>query len=454
MSRKLKVINSSVLVASLAAFTLGVGPATASQPSQPATGTTWTSMVGHAISTEQGEQANWQSIRFFPETITIKAGDSITWEWNSGNEAHNVVFLGPEPFPDLVAGAPGGGGPPADPGGGGAPGGPPGGDPGAGGPPGGGPPPQIPGNPKFWLRQGGNVYDGTQFINSGVIAADIPGPKNYTVSFPKAGTYLAICTLHAGPDEQGVVRGMVQNVVVQEASATLPKTQAQYNAENQDLMQQEIAKAREYEAMARAAIQSPRTNADGTRTYHVLAGFGNMDPNFPLTYLRFAPEDLNLNVGDTVEWTDPIGGFHNVIFGDEPALTSVEVGPDGQPTVLLNLVNFIPAGGPMHTGTGFYNSGILAPPGTPPDAGGPFPSVDKYSLTFSQAGRYEYVCSIHYLQGMDGFVNVAAGGGGQPGMPRTGSGEAVGWLYSIVALGLALAASGAALRLRRGKQLS
>lgn len=460
MSRKLRALNTSVLVASLMAFAVAAGPAAASQASQPA-GQTWTSLVGNAISTEQGRPASWQSIRFFPETITINQGDSITWRFNAGNEPHNVVFLGPEPFPEQVAGPP-----PGAPGGEGGPpgGGPPGGGPPGGGPPGGpggpgagGPPPQIPGNPKFWNRQGGNSYDGSQFVNSGVVAADIPGPKEYTLSFPKAGTYLAICTLHAGPNpETGEVQGMVQTVVVQAPGSAAPKTQAQYDTENAALMKAEETKALALEAETRAMVSAPSTNPDGTRTYHVIAGYANRDPQFPLSYVRFVPEGLNLNVGDTVNWTDPTGGFHNVIFGEEPTLVDIVPGPDGQPQVLLNLINFLPTGQPAHTGSGFYNSGILAPPGTPPDAGGPFPMVTEYSLTFTQPGRFEYICSIHYSQGMAGFLTVASGGGGNEtvGMPRTGNGDAAGLLYGLLALGLALAASGVALRMRKSSQVS
>ncbi|MDQ5823800.1 MAG: plastocyanin/azurin family copper-binding protein [Chloroflexota bacterium] len=448
MSRNLRAINSSVLVASLLALTVGAGPAAASQPSQPAGGTNWKVLVGNAIETEQGRPASWQSIRFFPETITVNQGDSITWNFNAGLEPHNVVFLGPDPFPEQVAGpppgAPGGeaGGPP--------PGGPPGGP---GGPGAGGPPPQIPGNPKFWNRQGGNTYDGSQFVNSGVVAADIPGPKNYTLSFPKAGTYLAICTLHAGVDPTGKVQGMVQNVVVQAPGSALPKTQAQYDADVAALMEAEEAKALELEAEARSKVMSPH-NAGGTNTYHVLAGYGSQDPAFPLSYVRFVPEETNLNVGDTIEWTDLVGGFHNVMFGEEPTLVDVVPGPDGQPQVLINLINFLPTGQPAHTGSGFYNSGILTPPGTAAQAeGGPFPLTEKYSLTFTQPGRYEYICSIHYTQGMAGFVTVGAGGGGMVGMPRTGSGDAEGWLYGLLALGLALAASGTALRMRKSGRI-
>jgi plastocyanin len=454
MSRKLRALNTSVLAASLMAFAVAAGPAAASQASQPA-GQTWTSLVGHAITTEQGKPASWQSLRFFPETITINQGESITWKFNGGLEPHNVVFLGPDPFPDMVAGPPPGapgdaGGPPGGgPPGGGAPGGP-------GGPGAGGPPPQLPGNPKFWNRQGGNSYDGSQFVNSGVVAADTPGPKEYTLSFPKAGTYQAICTLHSGPNPQtGKVEGMTQTVVVLPPGSAAPKTQAQYDTEVAALMKAEETKALAYEAEARAMAQAPSTNADGTSTYHVVVGYESRDPQFPISYLRFTPAELDLKVGDTVEWTAPTGGFHNVIFGEEPSLVDVVPGPDGQPQVLLNLINFLPTGQPAHTGSGFYNSGIFAPPGTPPDAGGPFPVTTKYSLTFTQAGRYEYICSIHYPQGMDGFLTVAAGsGGGTVGMPRTGNGDAAGLLYGLLALGLALAASGAALRMRKSSKVS
>jgi LPXTG-motif cell wall-anchored protein len=45
-------------------------------------------------------------------------------------------------------------------------------------------------------------------------------------------------------------------------------------------------------------------------------------------------------------------------------------------------------------------------------------------LTFTQSGRFEYICIPHYHLGMDATVTVLARtGSGSPGMPRTGSSE-------------------------------
>jgi hypothetical protein len=108
--------------------------------------------------------------------------------------------------------------------------------------------------------------------------------------------------------------------------------------------------------------------------------------------------------------------------------------------VINNAVVF-PVGEFVHTGTGYYNSGVLAGPNDPPEAG-----LKSYSLKFTQPGRYEYICVPHYSLGMVGtiIVEAAAGGtgsagGGPVGMPVTGAGDS-NWLYFVlVALVLAMA---------------
>ena len=109
----------------------------------------------------------------------------------------------------------------------------------------------------------------------------------------------------------------------------------------------------------------------------------------------------------------------------------------------------MPVGGTTHTGTGVYGSGIINGPQGPPFPG----AVTSYSLTFSQPGRYEYVCALHYHNGMDGHVTVQAmtTGGGQPGMPRTGSPTE--WLLALGSVaGALILLAGMALRVRRARR--
>ena len=81
-------------------------------------------------------------------TATVPVGSTVTWTNASNNEPHNVVFapVG-QPFPTL------------DP---------------------------------FAPASGGNVYDGTQLVDSGVL---LPG-QSVSYTFPKAGTYQYHCTFH------------------------------------------------------------------------------------------------------------------------------------------------------------------------------------------------------------------------------------------------------------------
>lgn len=449
MSQKLRIINSSLLVTSLLALGLGAGNASASTSAQ-AGGANWQAVVGHEIFTEQGQKGTWQSERFYPEALIVSAGDSITWKFDSGVEPHTVTFLGADgKFPDMAAGPPPGAG---GPGGGGAPGGP--------GGAGGGIPPQIPGNPLFFFKQGGASYDGSTYVNSGVLSASIPGAREYTLNFPKPGTYRYICLIHSGQDPQtGKVEGMVGTLVVQAAGGSTSKTQAQINSDIKAQADKDETKARELEVQVKKSVNTPTAGPNGTKVYHAIVGYTSEDPAYPLAYMRFVYPRTSINVGDTVEWTSPTGGFHNVVFGGEADIFSFQPQPNGPPNVFLNTKALLPAGGATYTGSGFYNSGILEPPNTPPgQEGGPFPSAKQYSLTFTQAGTYHYVCSIHDEQGMaaDVIVGNGAGGSGEPGMPRTGSSND--WLYGLLALGMAfgmaLAAGGVALRLRGSAKLN
>jgi len=396
-------------------YGVGIVPAAA----QEQTGAqNWNLFMGAQGPNEEGGKPAWQLLKFYADDVTIHVGDSITWKHNSSFEPHTVTFLGPETtIPEFVI--PEGEPPPAGP-------------------------PTLVGNPIVFFQQGGATYDGSAYANSGFISDEIPGPKEYKLTFPTAGTYNYICALHAFQLPDGTIQGMKGKVTVVEAGAALPKTPAQVEADIAASIKadQDKAVAKEPEL---ATFNKPSVaNPDGTMTHYVNVGYFDIMNSFE--YQRFWPKTLNVNQGDTVVWSMPVGGFHTVTFGEEPELFTLQPQPTGPPKVLLNPM-FFPAGGTTHTGTGYYNSGPLAGPEDPPEVG-----PKTYSLTFTQAGRYEYICMPHYHLGMDASVVVAARTGGttQPGMPRTG--EETAWLLYALGTGLALAGAGVVLRFRRARK--
>ena len=103
----------------------------------------------------------------------------------------------------------------------------------------------------------------------------------------------------------------------------------------------------------------------------------------------FAPNSVAINVGDTITWSLDSTEFHNVMFtSGAPVPEFVDAGPDG---VFIDPVSAIPTGGPSYDGTGVVSSGLLV-------------KGQRFSLTFSKAGTFAYVCSIH--PGMGGSVRV------------------------------------------------
>ncbi len=112
---------------------------------------------------------------YFPPTVNITAGDSITWR-NSTSDPHTVTF---NPLPEWSQGDPFGVAPTTD-----------------------------------------TSFDGTAAINSGILGQQGgdggPGPDSvtsFTLKFPTAGTFNYLCLLHAP-------QGMTGSVVVAAAPTT------------------------------------------------------------------------------------------------------------------------------------------------------------------------------------------------------------------------------------------
>ena len=202
--------------------------------------------------------------------------------------------------------------------------------------------------------------------------------------------------------------------------------------------------ARDTEPEAKTEMVTTRPGDNGSTIYHVNSGYEIANPTYLLDYMRFAPSDLNVSLGDTIEWSSPTPhNFHNVLLGEEPEVLSVVPQPAGPPKAYFNSDVLLPVGDSDYSGSGLYSSGLLVGPEDPPALG-----VSTYSLTFTQPGRFEYICAVHYHNGMDGRVIVADNTGGVPGMPTTGSGSDNTLPLLALLAGLVLASTGVGLRLR------
>ncbi len=217
---------------------------------------------------------------------------------------------------------------------------------------------------------GAPEYTGKGYWNSGVLApTSLPaeaGPKQATVKLAAEippGPYTGTCTLH--PFMEGTVQ-----VAAADGDRLSP---AQVTAAGE----KEFADAK---AQAGGiAIPAPAAVPNGAE---VVSGWGDK----LVAVNRFHPETVAVKVGQTVKWRG-ISPYmpHTVSF--EPPFKS-----PAEPDALLPAG--VKSGGRF--GGGVSHSGIYGPP--------PGYPVDTFSLTFTKAGQYPYLCLLH--PGMAGTVRV------------------------------------------------
>jgi len=296
----------------------------------------------------QGNAA--QALRFLPKDLTINAGDTVRWA--IGASDHTVYFPAGQKLPELI----------------------------------------VPGktkgellwNPAIFLPSPQTTYDGAAPISGGAMSQSVPNvPKNYSLTFTKAGTYKYVCAFHPG---------MEGTVTVQAAGSAYPKTQAQYDQTAAEEATAALSKAAALLAQTKPVV----TTTAGKRTY-TLNLVGSLQDG--ATFYRFPGQRLTIRRGDTVSWVmqDPTE-LHTVTFG-KPDLNIVTMKPQpqGPPLFLVTPQSIAPAGGKVHSGKGFYNSGFMVTEG---------PGVRQYSLTFTKSGSFEYVCATHAAYGMKATIVV------------------------------------------------
>jgi plastocyanin len=332
-----------VLTILLVASALAVGALSLPGQAQPAPAT-WKISIGaespdHAI---QGQD-------FYPRTITINAGDSITWTKDAILE-HTVAFLSGEKRPALDVPQPD---------------------------------KRVLFNPVVAFPQGGQTYDGTGLASSGVMEGL---GKTYTLKFTKPGRYTYVCLLH---------QGMQATVVVQPAGSKLSMTQAAYDK----------AAAAQWAASLKAGqrlMESWKVSSAASSSGRVYTTPLLGDPAAHVSLLRYTPAPLTVRAGSTVRWIMKDGfEIHTVTFqgaGEIPPFLTMEPQKQGPPKIFMNGKAVAPFGGKSLTGSTLYNSGILLPVNPP----GP----TEYSLTFSKPGTYTYWCVVHVAEGMTGTIIV------------------------------------------------
>lgn len=255
---------------------------------------------------------------YLPGNLTIDAGDTVVWRVKTG-EIHTVTFLAAgQQYPNF-----------------------------------------NPGDPTQLFHQGGSVYDGVSYYNSGVMTT-LPeasgfgfAAQTYSLTFPTPGDYTYYCLVHPG---------MVGHIHVQPAGTRYPHTQAWYDRQNGKTVDTFFSQGY---ALAHQAEQM-------SDNHHVMVGAGNMD----VDVMRFFSHSVTIKVGQSVSFSNMSMGPHTVTFGPEENI-------------------FVPYGNPAtYDGSYPLNSGLLL---------GPAP----FTVTFIKPGVYPYFCGLHDYLGMTGTVTVS-----------------------------------------------
>ena len=271
---------------------------------------TWQAVVG----TQSKDQAI-QGMMLLPNALWINVGDTVVWT-AKGADIHTVTFLKPGQKR----------------------------------------PPFNPNDPKQALPQGGSVYNGTSYYNSGLMSnmPGLPGGQSYTLTFGVTGDFTYYCLVHPS---------MLAVIHVRPAGTSYPYSQADYN---QQIEHNAASMLREGQNLSAQADKE-------SSNQQVTVGIGDG----MVTVMRFFPQRIVIHANQSVTFTNrDIMEPHTVTFG---------------PTSKQG--NFAPYGNPKaFDGSTPLNSGYI---GIDPHWFG-----TSYTVTFVKAGTYAFRCDLHDMMGM------------------------------------------------------
>jgi plastocyanin len=243
------------------------------------------------------------------------------------------------------------------------------------------------------------------YYNSGWLVSK----DKFTVHLSSAtapGTYRYMCALHR--------EGMTGKIVVVPSGTDVPSPSAQFAAGQHTLAASEakLAPAVRAERQGKPPIASLKVPGQNV----VLAGSGSPAVN-EASIDEFGPKLIKVPVGGSVTWY--LLGGHTITFNASKTENDIRsTAPDG--SIHLNTKALVPANGPGEprggspngsstgpitfkvvtattwNGRGFHNSGIFLNSGPP--------LIEGYKITFTRAGTYKYICTVH--DNMKGTVVV------------------------------------------------
>ena len=237
------------------------------------------------------------------------------------------------------------------------------------------------------------------YYNSGWLASK----GKFTVHLSSAtapGTYRFMCALHR--------EGMTGRIVVVPAGTAVPSPSAQLAAGQRLLAATEAKLAPAVRAERQGRPPVPGIRLPGKNI--ALAGSGSPAVNEAVID-EFGPKLIKIPVGGSVTWY-LIGG-HSITFNADKSNNDIRAtAPDG--SVHMNAKALVPANGPGEpggaqstngngsshgpikfkvvaasswNGRGFLNSGVF-------NHSFP-PLIEGYKITFTRAGTYKYICTVH-----------------------------------------------------------
>jgi plastocyanin len=245
--------------------------------------------------------------------------------------------------------------------------------------------PKLMYNPAAFGPFGPKTISGKTPVSSGALSPQGPKapPATATYTFPKAGVFKLICTVHVG---------MTGTVVVKPAGSAVPLTPTQVQAQALADVAKGYAKAKVVHATAKAPANT------------VYMGVGGK-----VTTLAYYPKVIKVKAGTTVTFvTKSPSEVHDVVFGPQKWIDKfakqTDLFPTG-PTGPNQASPVIPYGSdpkPYSYTPTMHGNGFFA---TPIAAGAPIGLPRQSRVTFTEPGTFKYFCWIHGTD-MSGTVVV------------------------------------------------